>query len=85
MSLLKATRRFRDKIEWVRTEGYNEMVISSCKVQTDVKPNLYASLDIILEIGMNGSKPWSNDAQNGLLHHQISPKQSKMVRNGSKL
>ena len=61
------------------------MVIRSCKVQTDVKPNLYASLDIISEIGMNGLKPQSNDTQNGLLHHQISPKQSKMVRNGKKL
>ena len=61
------------------------MVISSCKVKMDVKPNLYTSLDIIPKIGMNGSKPRSNCAQNGLLHHQISPKQSKMVRNGSKL
>ena len=51
----------------------------------DVKPNLYASLDIIPEIGTNGSKPWSNGAQNGLLHHPISPKRSKMVRNGQKL
>ena len=60
------------------------MVIRSCKVQTDVKPNLYVSLDIILEIGMNGSKPWSNHPQNGLLHHQISsngPKWSEMVKN----
>ena len=45
MSLLKATRRFRDKIEWVRTYGYYKMVIRSCKVQTDVKSNLYAILD----------------------------------------
>ena len=34
---------------------------------------------------MNGSKPQSNGTQNGLLHHQISPKRSKMVRNGQKL
>ena len=27
------------------------MVIRSCKVQTDVRPNKYASLDIIPEIG----------------------------------
>ena len=59
------------------------MVIRSCKVPTDVKPNLYASLDIIPEIGMNGSKPQSNRAQNGLLHHQISskgPKWPEMVK-----
>ena len=49
------------------------------------EPNLYASLDIILEIGTNRSKPWSNNAQNRLLDHQISPKQSKMVRNDKKL
>ena len=51
---------------------------------TDVKPNIYASLDIIPEIGTNGSKPWSNHAQNGLLHHQISsngPKWLEMVKN----
>ena len=58
------------------------MVIRSCKVQTDMKPNLYASLDIIPEIDMNASKPRSNRAQNRLLHHQISSKRSKMVRNG---
>ena len=57
MSLLKVARRFHDKIEWVCTYGYNEMVIRSCKVQMDVKPNLYASLDIIPKIGTNGSKP----------------------------
>ena len=50
----------------------------------DVKPNLYVGLDIIPAVGMNGSKPWSNRTQNGLLHHQISskgPKWSKMVKN----
>ena len=57
------------------------MVIRSCKVQTDVKSNLYASLDIIPKIGTNWSKPQSNDAQNGLLHHQISPKWSETVKN----
>ena len=57
MSLLKAIRRFYDKIEWVRTKGYNEMVIRACKVKTDVKPNLYASLDIIPKIDMKRSKP----------------------------
>ena len=49
----------------------------------DVKPNLDANLDIIPEIGMNGSKPWLNYAQNRLLHHQISsngPKWSEMVK-----
>ena len=51
---------------------------------TDVKPNLYASLDIIPEIGTNGSKPRSNRAKNELLHNQISsngPKWSEMVKN----
>ena len=50
----------------------------------DVEPNLNASLDIIPEIGMNGSKPLSNLTQNGHLQHQISsngPKWSKMVKN----
>ena len=47
----------------------------------DVKPNLYASLDIITEIDMNGSKPRSNRAQNGLLHHQISPKWLETIQN----
>ena len=53
----------------------------SCKVKIDVKPNLCASLDIIPEISMNGSKPRSNATQNKLLHRQISPKWSKMVQN----
>ena len=51
----------------------------------DVKPNLYAILDIIPAIGMNGSKPWSNRTQNGLLQHQISsngPKWSKTIESG---
>ena len=50
----------------------------------DVKPNLNASLDIIPEIGMNGSNPWSNHTLNGFLQHQISsngPKWSKTVKN----
>ena len=34
------------------------MVIRSCKMQTVMKPNLYASLDMIPEIGMNGSIQW---------------------------
>ena len=51
----KTARRFCDKIEWVRTYGYNETVIRSCKMQTEVKPNLYANIDAILEISMNGS------------------------------
>ena len=54
-------------------------------MQTDVKPNLYASLDIIPVVGMNGSKPHSNSTQNGLLHHQISsngPKWSKTIESG---
>ena len=57
------------------------MVIRPCKVKMNVKPNLNAILDIIPKIITNGSKTWSNDAQNGLLHHQISPKRSRMVRN----
>ena len=51
----------------------------------DVKPNLYASLDIIPVVGMNGSKQWSNRTQNGLLQHQISsngPKRSKTIESG---
>ena len=50
----------------------------------DVKPNLNSSLDIIHEIGMNGSNPWSNRTQNGFLQHQISsndPKWSETVKN----
>ena len=61
------------------------MVIKSCKMKTDVKPNLYANLDIIPIVGMNGSKPQSNHTQNGLLHHQISsngPKWSKTIESG---
>ena len=49
----------------------------------DVKPNLNDSLDIILEIGMNGSKPQSNRTQNRLLQLQISsngPKWSEMIK-----
>ena len=54
---------------------------------TDVKPNLYASLDIIPEIGTNGSKPWPNQTENRLLQHQISsnsPKRSETVKNYKK-
>ena len=54
-------------------------------MKTDVKPNVYASLDIIPALGMNGSKPGSNHTQNGLLHHQISsngPKWSKTIEIG---
>ena len=59
------------------------MVIRSCKEKTGVKPNLYANLDIIPEIGMTESKTRSNRTQNGLLQHQISsngPKWSEMVK-----
>ena len=48
------------------------------------EPDLYASLDIILEIGTNGSKTRSNHTQNGLLQHQISsngPKWLETVKN----
>ena len=58
------------------------MAIRSCKGKKDVKPNLYVSLDIIPEIGMNKSKPQSKYAKNRLLHDQISSKWSKMVING---
>ena len=54
-------------------------------MQTDVKPKLYASLDIIFAVGMNESKPWSNRTQNGFLQHQISsndPKWSKTIERG---
>ena len=52
-------------------------------MQMDVKPNLYANLDIISVVGTNGSKPWSNHTQNGLLQHPISsngPKWSETVQ-----
>ena len=58
------------------------MVIRSCKVKMDVKPDLYASLNIIHEIGMNGSKPRSKWHSKWTL---ASSNQSKMVRNGPKL
>ena len=54
-------------------------------MQMDVKPNLYASLDIIPTVGMNGSNPWSFWTQNGSLQHQISsngPKWSKTIESG---
>ena len=57
------------------------MVIRLCKVQTDVKPNLNASLDIIPEIGMNGSKTQSNYTQNGLLLGSNGPKWLETVKN----
>ena len=59
------------------------MDIRLCKVKIDVQPNLNASLDIIPEIGMNRSKPWSSHTQNRLLQHQISsngPKQLEMKK-----
>ena len=59
------------------------MVIKLCEVKTDMQPNLNVSLDIIPEIGTNGSKPWPNQTQNGLLQHQISsnnPKRSETVK-----
>ena len=54
-------------------------------MQMDVKHNLYASLDIIPKISINGSKSRSNHTQNGLLHHQISsngPKWSETIESG---
>ena len=54
-------------------------------MKTDVKPNLYASLDIIPEEGMKKSKPRSNRTQNGFLQHQISsnsPKWSETILSG---
>ena len=53
-------------------------------MQVDVKPNLYASLDIIPAIGANGSKPRSNRTQNGFLQHQISSNGPKIVKKKSK-
>ena len=46
-------------------------------MQVDVKSNLYASLDIIPKSKRMGQNHGQNNAQNGLLHHQISPKRSK--------
>ena len=54
-------------------------------MKIDLKPNLYASLDIIPIVCMNGSNPQSNRTQNGLLQHQISsngPKWSKTIESG---
>ena len=56
-------------------------------MQMDVKPNLYASLDIIPEIGMDRSKPWSNHGPTTLKTDsyiiklvQNGPKWSEMVK-----
>ena len=54
------------------------MVIRSCKVQKDVKSNLYDNLDIIPEIGTNGSKPWSKQRS------KWTPTSKKLVQNGPK-
>ena len=54
-------------------------------MKTDVKPNLYGSLDIIPAVGTNGSKPRSKRTQNGFLQHKISSngqKQSKTIESG---
>ena len=51
----------------------------------DVKPNLYASLDIIPVVGTKISNPWSNCTQNGFLQHKISsndPKWPKTIESG---
>ena len=56
------------------------MFIRSCKVKMDVKSNLYASLDIIPEIGTNGSKPLKMDSYI-IKSIQNSPKWSKTVQN----
>ena len=53
------------------------MAIRSCKMQTNVKPSLYASLDIIHKIGMNGTKPQSRRLK--MDSHII-----KLVQNGPK-
>ena len=53
-AISKTTRRFCDIIEWVRTYGYNEMVIRSCKMQMVMKLNLYGNLDMIPKIDTNG-------------------------------
>ena len=45
------------------------------------EPNLYASLDMIPEIGTNGSIQRLNDTKKGPLHHELCQKRSKMVRN----
>ena len=58
------------------------MVIRSCKMYMDVKSNLYASLDIIPESGMNESKQWSKQCSK---RTPTLSYQTKMVRNGPKL
>ena len=51
-------------------------------MQTVMKPNLYASLDMIPEIGMNDQSNGWNDTQKGLLHHELGQKRYKIIRNG---
>ena len=57
------------------------MVIRSCKMHTDMKSNLYVSLDIIPERGTNGSKQWSKRCSK---RTPTSSDQSKTVQNGQK-
>ena len=78
----KTTRRFRDKIEWVHTYSYDEMVIRSSKMKMVVKPNLYASLDMIPEIGTNGSTQWLKRRSKRSPTSYISQKRSKTIEKG---
>ena len=53
-------------------------------MKTDMKPNLYASLDMIPKIGTNGSKQWSKRHSKWSPTSYISQKRSKgseMVQN----
>ena len=69
-------------IEWVRTYSYNETVIRSCKMQMEVKPNLYASLNIIPKIDMNGSKQWLKRHSKWSPTSYISKKRSNTRKRG---
>ena len=48
----------------------------------DVKPNLYANLDMIPEIDTNGSTQWSKWHSKQSPTSYISKKWSKRIRNG---
>ena len=56
------------------------MVIRLCKLKMDVKPKLYASLDIIPAVGMNGSKSQST----ALKMDSYNIKLVQTVQNGQK-
>ena len=52
-------------------------------MKTVMKPNLYAGLDMIPEIGTNGSIQRLKRYSKGLLHHKLVQKWSKRISNGT--